>query len=974
MTTIRLRPLPVRNDSPESSPTLNTMSLRVFRAVFDAAEAADAAEAFDVADRKRRLRRVIPLVALVVAAGCGPLDRSTPAEHIAKARARLAVNDVRTAEIELKNALQKDPKNIQGRLLIADVYLAMNRGQDAEVELSHAEQFGASPQATLLPRARAYVLQRQYSRVLKDIPSNPTGEPAQVADLLEARGDAQAALGMGNEAEASYDAVLQMRSKSVDALFGKARVAASRGDLDGAMRLVDSGLAIAPKSTGGLLLKGDILYGQQKGDEAIKAYTTAVDSAPDSVAARIALGSAFIRNERFDAANEQIAAVLKRSPNNAEAYYLQAVMLYTQGKYKASFDAVQKVTAALPNYAPALILTASVQYQLGQYLQAETNAQHYLQTFPNAVHARKLLATIFLKERKPTEALAAVEPLLSLADLKDGQVYALAGAALGQLNNPTRAMEYLQKASSLNPDDSTLKTAYGLNSLAAGDVGRAVDTFESLVRVDTSNTDADSILVITYIGRKEYAKAIAAAEALIKANPKSAVFYNLAGGAYGASGDLKNARDRFEKAVALDPQLATAALNLARMDIVDKNVADARKRLTDVLARDAKNVDVLNALADIEISQNRLDEAARWLETAVKQNPALAGPKSRLIGFYLRNQDTQRAVALAREAETKSPGDVEVLLLLAQSLTQSGDRDAAVATYGRIAGLRPNDPRVQVEIARLEAADGHTGAARAALQKALVAAPDYTDAQIVLADLETGLGRFDDARRIAAKLDKTPATQAAAKVVLGNIAMGQRRYDQAAKSFADAFATTKTAFVVTRLHAALYAAGRKREADEAIGPWLAANKDDRIARLYLAGTLQLAGDVDRARDLYRQVVAIDPRNAQALNELALLSHAAKDPQAVDYAERAYALQPNSGAVGDTLGWILVDRGDVERGQHVLEKAVKAAPWNNEARYHLAVALAKAGDKAGARSNLKQLVESPDAFAQRADAKKLLDQL
>ena len=121
-----------------------------------------------------------------------------------------------------------------------------------------------------------------------------------------------------------------------------------------------------------------------------------------------------------------------------------------------------------------------------------------------------------------------------------------------------------------------------------------------------------------------------------------------------------------------------------------------------------------------------------------------------------------------------------------------------------------------------------------------------------------------------------------------------------------------------------------------------------------AGASALTGNVKRANELYLQVLAIDPNQVGALNELALLASGAKDPHAQEYAERAYALQPASGSIGDTLGWILVGNGDLERGVKVLEKAVDAAPANTEARYHLALALLKTGNKPAARSNLRQI--------------------
>jgi Flp pilus assembly protein TadD len=77
---------------------------------------------------------------------------------------------------------------------------------------------------------------------------------------------------------------------------------------------------------------------------------------------------------------------------------------------------------------------------------------------------------------------------------------------------------------------------------------------------------------------------------------------------------------------------------------------------------------------------------------------------------------------------------------------------------------------------------------------------------------------------------------------------------------------------------------------------------------------------------------------------------------------------------DTLGWILVQKGDTARGLDVLRKAVAAAPDAPDIRYHLAAGLAKSGDKAGARKELEKTLAAGKPFASAEEAKSLMRQL
>ena len=77
---------------------------------------------------------------------------------------------------------------------------------------------------------------------------------------------------------------------------------------------------------------------------------------------------------------------------------------------------------------------------------------------------------------------------------------------------------------------------------------------------------------------------------------------------------------------------------------------------------------------------------------------------------------------------------------------------------------------------------------------------------------------------------------------------------------------------------------------------------------------------------------------------------------------------------DTLGWILVEKGDTGRGLALLQKAVSLAPDVGEIRYHLATGLVKSGDKVKARKELETLLNSGKTFPSREEARALLKQI
>jgi Tfp pilus assembly protein PilF len=112
----------------------------------------------------------------------------------------------------------------------------------------------------------------------------------------------------------------------------------------------------------------------------------------------------------------------------------------------------------------------------------------------------------------------------------------------------------------------------------------------------------------------------------------------------------------------------------------------------------------------------------------------------------------------------------------------------------------------------------------------------------------------------------------------------------------------------------------------------------------------------------------------ALNNLASAYQSEKDPLALEYAEKANQLAPESPAILDTLGWILVEQGNMDRGLPLLQKAISLAPEMPAIRYHLAYGWAKSGDKTKARKELEKTLASGKHFAEMDDARALLKQI
>jgi tetratricopeptide (TPR) repeat protein len=98
-----------------------------------------------------------------------------------------------------------------------------------------------------------------------------------------------------------------------------------------------------------------------------------------------------------------------------------------------------------------------------------------------------------------------------------------------------------------------------------------------------------------------------------------------------------------------------------------------------------------------------------------------------------------------------------------------------------------------------------------------------------------------------------------------------------------------------------------------------------------------------------QVIEIDPQNAQAMNALgySIIDEPGRLEEATDYIQQAYLLEPQSGAIMDSLGWAYFKAGKYDQAIVQLRAAYEAEP-EGEIAAHLGEALWALGAENEAR--------------------------
>jgi len=901
--------------------------------------------------------------------GCDHSANLTEEEHIQRAKDFEAKGDLKTSIIELKNVIQKNPDNPQARFLLGQVYLKTGQGAEAEKELRRAKTLGMGADSLMPLIGEALILQNEYKQLLDEVNLTGSESPTNKARILRMRGHALTGLGKWDEGCGLFGQALSADATDVAAYLGLANCAIAHGDPTEAHHQIEIALQKDPRDSETWVFLGDFERYNNNPGGAETAYSEALKIEPNNVPALGNRALTRLAQRQNAQAQDDLKRLQAVAPRSTITQFLEAVFHYQTGTFETSRDQLMQVLRTQPSFIPAQRLLGIVQFKLGNYQEAISKLGRYLEKNPVDLDVRKLLAATYLQLNQPNDALKVLTPALATGK-QDSQLFALASAAHLGSHDITQATRLMQQASELNPTNVTLHTQLGLNLWAAGHVQQAQRTLENAAGLDQRHYEADLALAIMNLQRQQFGQALSAATSLQQKRPNDPLAYNLKGAAYLGLKKYANARESFERVLELQPDSASAALNLAQLDLRENNAPVAKKRFEQILSHDKNNVQAMLGLAGMAAGMGKEQDYLAWIERAAKVDPPALQPRALLAKYYLGKNQTQKALAIAHEAQAAFPRQPAALELLGTAQLRSGDSDNALATFKQLVEAAPNSPSAYLNLASVQAAQGQLDASRGSLKKALSLNPGYLEAELALITVEVRAGRFNDAQEGAQRIKELAPHSPLGTVLEGDIYMSQKQFPMASAAYQRAWALGQSGPLAIKRHQALSLIGRVKEADTLLLEWIGAHPEEIDASLYLARAYATRGDRQRAIDQYEALLKSNPNQVAALNNLALLYLEKRDPRARTTAEQAYRLRSDTPAVADTLGWVLLQQGEAKKGTEIIRQAALLEPNNPEIRFHLAAAMAKTGQVAQARSQLKQLLDSGVPFQQREAAQAL----
>src|SRR5256885_11792426 len=472
-----------------------------------------------------------------------------------------------------------------------------------------------------------------------------------------------------------------------------------------------------------------------------------------------------------------------------------------------------------------------------------------------------------------------------------GLTHFLEGMAFEENGEMDRALDAYRKVLNVDPGQAQLAARVAGLLIQQDDFPQAIDVLKDAIKANPNNAEPYQQLAFIYLKYlKKTDQAIDYANRAIALNPGDAEGYQRVVEIEVAARQEKKALEVLDRAARVRSNDPAFWMRLGKlyMAILFKSDSqpkpDELKKTNEIFKKAADHAGddpaVLKEIADYYAASEQLKEAIPLYLRVLELQPDDANAREKLAtGFILTNQ-REKAVEMLEQIIKEHPEKYQPYDLLAQvlddearSLQRANRLDEAKAKFAKVA---------------------------ANYEQSLLINPNHPSTYLHLAELL--LGPLKDADRAVKLLTEARHRFPGAPEIVYYLAIAQRE----AKQSQQAVATFEEALHEAQL-----------------------DQDDDVinAKFYFnyGAAAEQAGLYDKAADLLRKSIALDPANAaEACNYIGYMwaDHNMNLDEAEAMIRRALESEPNNASYMDSLGWVEFRKGKFDQALNDLLRAAK----------------------------------------------------
>ncbi len=638
--------------------------------------------------------------------------------------------DWRAVIRSLNNVVSLDPKHVQARIKLGNIYLL---GGDNTKALEYSDA------------------------ALALAPENAEVQALRAAVLFKLN-DYQRAKDAANKA-------LEINPKNVGAAIVLAAGRMKSGDAKKALEYIETSLALNNSDIGLHLFKIRALEVLKKPQQIETAFQKLIELYPATASFQQALAKFYVQQGDKVKAEIEMRKIATKNPDDftaginvvrfvgsvrgAEAAMAELQGLIDKGgkvfKYNLAMAQLH-LSRSEPDKALSLIRKlVKNEGSSENEIPAKLQLVRLLLTTKNTQEADGLIEEIIQKDNKNTDALMLRANRRISKNELDGAIEDLR-AVLGEQPRSIPALLMLSRAHELSGSielaDERLavaaKTAkYAPNVglryvrflMTRGFSERAEDVAQQVLARAPQNIQALTVMARIKLRNQDWVGAEELSQRIRKVDNKNRVSGQILGAALGGQKKFNASIQVLQEAYNETPNAVQPMASLIQAFVRGNKIKEAEDFLKAVLEANPKYAEAHILMGQLQLATNKLAKGQASFETAITVQPASVSGYRALSGLYLGQRKFAKAEELLQQGLAKVPEQENFVLrlLLASVFEQTGKFDEAIAEYETLNRQQPGSAVVSNNLASLYT---ETRSDEKSLERAFVLARQFRNSKI----------------------------------------------------------------------------------------------------------------------------------------------------------------------------------------------------------------------------------------------------
>lgn len=654
------------------------------------------------AGKSGRVGLAAVLALALCVSGCSKDPEVQKQQHFSRGQDYLTQKKYNEAIIELRNAVQIDPRFGEARYTLAEAYSQIGDSENAFREYVRAADLLKDPKVQL-KAGTLLLLGGHFDEAKARAEQVLAAEPANSAAHI-LRGNALAGM-------KDFDAAVEQMQQAIKtdpnaglsyATLGNFELQRGhRADADAAYA---KAIELAPTSAPAHVALGNYRLAVGEREPAEAAFLRALELEPQSVMALRSLVTLYLTSRELAKAEPILLRLVELSKDSTPGFVLADLYAAT-GRPGKAIDRLQLLQRNPADVVPAKLRLANIDYTAGRKAEGFADLEAAITAAPKAPQAYVMKARFLIAEQRLDEAVPVLQAAIKAAPDYPSAQFWLAQTYLRQrkIDEATRAFT---ETLTLSPKFVPAQIALSSLALQARDYPQAISYATQAVNAAPREPDARAALIRALLAQKSVERARAELATLQADFPDLAVTHVLRGAIDMMGKDSAAAERAFARALEIDPASYDALNGLVATQMASGNVEAAQARIDAAVAKAPADAMTLLIAARAQLAARNFPAAEASLRKAIEADPQRLEGYTMLGRLYASQRRLDEAVREFEEIAKRQPNSVSAHTAVATLQLALNRRAEAKARYQLVLDLDANAAVAANNLAWMQAEDG----------------------------------------------------------------------------------------------------------------------------------------------------------------------------------------------------------------------------------------------------------------------------